>query len=103
MHNLDQLNAVGDRCGENVYLTANDDLSTDPEWLKGCEIDSDGGANGEKTGVIILTDKGNGVLDVFYFYFWAFNYGGVVTERHLGKFLQEMIFRIGMVWIVRSY
>lgn len=30
-------------------------------------------------------EKGAGVVDVFYFYFWAFNWGGVVLGKQLGK------------------
>lgn len=44
------------------------------------------GDTGEKTASIIVVDKGNGVTDVFYMYFWAFNWGGVVLENQLGMF-----------------
>ncbi|KAF2676542.1 hypothetical protein K458DRAFT_447452 [Lentithecium fluviatile CBS 122367] len=77
--NLDQLNGVGNN-GNDVYLTSFEDVSAHPEWLKGAKI----GENSEKTGVVVVVDKGNGVVDAFYFYFFAFNWGGVVLEKQLG-------------------
>lgn len=85
LYNLDILNSVGYQGGEDVYLTSDVDISTNPEWLKGCTVEEDGGTGKQKTGVIILVDKGKGVMDVFYFYFWAFNYGGTILEKQLGE------------------
>ncbi|CAI6335414.1 unnamed protein product [Periconia digitata] len=87
LYNLDNLNSVGYRGGEDVYLTSDIDISTNLDWLKGCTVEKDGGTGKQKTGVIILVDKGEGVVDVFYFYFWAFNYGGTILERQLGELL----------------
>jgi hypothetical protein len=36
--------------------------------------------------VIVVVDKRAGVVDAFYFYFWAFNWGGVVLDKQLGGF-----------------
>jgi hypothetical protein len=45
----------------------------------------------EKTGVIIIVDKGNGIVDVFYFIFFAFNWGGIVLGKQLGTFTNPRI------------
>ena len=54
-------------------------MSSAPKWLEG-------GAEEEgKNAVVVVVDKGKGVVDVFYFYFWAFNWGGVVLGKQLGE------------------
>ncbi|KAL5392811.1 hypothetical protein DPSP01_000509 [Paraphaeosphaeria sporulosa] len=79
--NLDQLNNVGARGGEDVYLTSTADVTTQPTWLRGIQPSASGD---EKTCAVIVVDKGNGVVDAFYMYFWAFNWGGVVLGNQLG-------------------
>ncbi|KAF2731478.1 hypothetical protein EJ04DRAFT_443010, partial [Polyplosphaeria fusca] len=81
LDNLDQLNNVG---GGDVYLTSNVDVTTNPQWLNGIKPDENGSTGEEKSAVIIVVDKGNGVVDAFYMYFCAFNWGGVVLEKQLG-------------------
>lgn len=68
-----------------MYLTSFEDVTKDPAWLKGLNAE----AEGKKTGVIIVVDKGSGVVDVFYFYFFAFNWGGVVLEKQLGDHIGD--------------
>ncbi|KAH8712234.1 hypothetical protein GQ44DRAFT_762697 [Phaeosphaeriaceae sp. PMI808] len=82
--NIDQLNAVGTNGGRDVYLTSNNDITTNPKWLEGIQVDSNGGTGDEKTGVIVVVDKGEGIVDAFYFYFFAFNWGGIVLGKQLG-------------------
>jgi hypothetical protein len=84
LDNLDQLNSLG---GKDVHLTSNDDISTNPKWLEGVDINLPGSGS-EKRSVVIVVDKGGGVVDAFYFYFFAFNWGGVVLGKQLGKFHQ---------------
>ncbi|KAF2625693.1 hypothetical protein BU25DRAFT_345322, partial [Macroventuria anomochaeta] len=79
---LDNLNSPSG--GENVYLTSHDDVTNNPQWLEGARINSCGGTDSVRTGVILVMHKGEGVVDVFYFIFWAFNYGGVVLGKELG-------------------
>ena len=67
--------------GKNIYLTSRDDITLDPQWLKGAEDLRAGNAH---TGAIIVVEKGKGVVDVFYFVFWAYNYGGDVLGNNLG-------------------
>ena len=67
LSNLNQL-------GEDVYLTSKDDPTTDPDWLKGIAPDSNGATSGINS-AIIINSKNNSSIDVFYFYFYAFNPG----------------------------
>jgi hypothetical protein len=78
--NFDRLNTIADG-GKSVYLTSNDDITAHPTWLEGVEM---GKMSEEKTSVVIVVDKGEGIVDAFYFYFFAFNWGGVVLEKQLG-------------------
>jgi hypothetical protein len=71
LSNLDQL-------GSNVYLTSKDDVTKDPTWIKGTKPDSSGATANAVTAAVIVNDKGNGVVDAFYMYFYAYNYGGEV-------------------------
>lgn len=70
-----------------MYLTSNTDPATNPKWLEGIAPAANGevGNGEEKTSVIVVVDKGKGVVDVFYFYFYAFNWGGVVLGKQLGE------------------
>lgn len=83
LDNLDQLNAFGTN-GTNVYLTSKNDITKNPAWLRGLEPDVNGKTAG-KTCAIIVADKGNGRVDAFYMYFYAFNWGGVVFEKNVGN------------------
>jgi hypothetical protein len=73
--------------GHNIYLTSRDDITSNPSWLDGTDINALGGA--DRTGAIIIVEKGDGVVDVFYFIFWAFNYGGQVLGQNLGMCWSE--------------
>lgn len=85
LDNLDQLNALGNG-GSDIFLTSNDDVSKNPTWLCGVTPDSDGKVHNAKTCVIIVAEKDNGVVDVFYVYFYAYNWGGKVIGDNLGEF-----------------
>ncbi|KAF1983834.1 hypothetical protein K402DRAFT_396309 [Aulographum hederae CBS 113979] len=80
LDNLDQLNGLD---GANIYLTSKDDVTTDPAWLKGV-TPTDGKTKNAIASVIITVDKGNGLLDAFYMYFYSWNYGGAVNIPILG-------------------
>lgn len=89
------MNTSGKNGGTDVYLTSYDDVTTNPKWLEGLKLDTNGGTGNEKTGVIVVVEKGDldwsrkkegKVVDVFYFYFWSFNWGGVVLGNQLGTF-----------------
>jgi hypothetical protein len=86
LDNLDQLNRFGAN-GTDIYLQSNQDAAKDPKWLYGVLPDADGKAQGVTSNVIITVDKGKGVVDAFYFYFFAFNWGGVTLERIFGNLM----------------
>jgi hypothetical protein len=85
LDNLDQLNRFGAN-GTDIYLQSTEDVAKDPKWLQGVLPDADGKAQGVTSNVVITVDKGNGVVDAFYFYFFAFNWGGITIERIFGDF-----------------
>jgi hypothetical protein len=85
LDNLDQLNRFGAN-GTDIYLQSNEDAAKDPKWLYGVLPDADGKAQGVTSNVVITVDKANGVVDAFYFYFFAFNWGGITLERIFGNF-----------------
>ncbi|KAF2025635.1 hypothetical protein EK21DRAFT_76036 [Setomelanomma holmii] len=91
---LDNVNQMGN----DVYLTSNDDVTKDPEWIKGTKPDSSGRTNNAITAAVIVNDKGNGNVDAFYMYFYAYNYGGNVLSwpalnfgNHVGDWEHTMV------------
>jgi len=84
LDNLDELNKLGNN-GLNIYLTSNDDISKNPTWLNGVKPDADGKTGDAKSCAVIVVDKGNGMVDAFYMYFYAFNWGGIVLDKNLGN------------------
>jgi hypothetical protein len=78
------LNKLGNK-GLNIYLTSNEDISKNPTWLNGVKPDADGKTGDAKSCAVIVVDKGNGFVDAFYMYFYAFNWGGIVLEKNLGN------------------
>ena len=85
LSNLDQLNTPN---GSQVYLTSNEDVTTNPAWLNGVKPDSAGKSGDAVSCAIITNDRGNGELDAFYMYFYAYNWGGIVlgslVDDHVG-------------------
>jgi hypothetical protein len=84
--------------GADVYLTSNDDVTKNPNWIKGTKPDSNGKTNDAITAAVIVTDKGNGNVDAFYMYFYAYNYGGEVLGwsalnfgNHVGDWEHTMV------------
>lgn len=76
-----------------MYITSNDDVTTNPKWIEGATLDANGGTGDDKTGVIVVVNKDDGVVDAFYFYYFAYNWGGVVLGKQLGKSL------LGLGWV----
>lgn len=84
LENLSDLNnfiaATNGTNGSSVFLTSNDDITTNPEWLNGSMPNPQTLAtNGATSCAIIINDKGYGVVDAFYMYFYAYNQGNTVT------------------------
>lgn len=84
LDNLDELNNFGNK-GLNIYLTSNDDISQIPQWIKGVKPNADGKTEGAKSCAVIVVDKGNGTVDAFYMYFYAFDFGGIVLGKNVGN------------------
>lgn len=83
---LDKLNEYG----PDVCLTTKDDITKDPAWIKGAQPDDTGKAkDGAVPCAVIVVDKGSGRTDAFYFYFYAYNWGGKVLDKNLGMFWLE--------------
>ena len=82
LDNLDSLNALG---GKDVYLTSNDDITTDPAWLKGVRPNEQGRTAEIVSACIVVNDKGSGHVDAFYFYFYAYNQGNTICNKELGN------------------
>ncbi|KAI4181088.1 MAG: hypothetical protein L6R41_006826 [Letrouitia leprolyta] len=81
LNNLASLNAIG---GQSIYLTSVDDITTSPLWLNGVMPDGNGKTNGATSCTVVVNDHGNGNVDAFYFYFFAFNQGNTVFGQEIG-------------------
>lgn len=92
MDNLNDLNALGNT---SVYLTSKVNIETNPAWLYGVAPDSTGETDGAVSCAIIVNDHGNGNVDAFYMYFYAFNYGGeyfgFIIGDHVGDWEHNMV------------
>jgi hypothetical protein len=86
---LENLGTLNDGDKQNVYLT-NDDYTKDPPWLKGVCPDANGKTNGAVSCCIVVNDKGAGIVDAFYFYFYAYNKGQTIFGQELGDHLGDM-------------
>ncbi|KAF2102081.1 hypothetical protein NA57DRAFT_73518 [Rhizodiscina lignyota] len=107
--NLSDLNQAGGNCTTDdfdacpLYLTFNGNITSDPPWLHGVVPDSVGATNGAISCAVVVTDHGDGIVDAYYFYFYAFNLGlviqgagippefaGRVAGNHLGDWEHTM-------------
>jgi hypothetical protein len=101
LSNLDQLNSIASCTTDNIsgcplYLTSKDNVTANPSWLYGVLPDPvTGEAMGTKSCAIIVTDHGDGIVDAFYMYFYAFNLGqtvfGQVLGDHVGDWEHTMV------------
>lgn len=82
LDNLDQLNAQG---GKDIWLTSREGISAYPKWFNGVTPDANRKTSGATTAAVVTVDKGNGNLDAFYFYFFAFNRGNNVLGEEFGS------------------
>ena len=99
--NLDNLNEYSR--GRYVYLKSDDDVEERPDWLaskknipnaSAHEIISTHGAEwignsqpgrSDAPAVLIVINKGNGIVDAFWFYFYSYNLGNVVFNVRFGN------------------
>jgi hypothetical protein len=70
-------------------------VEENPEWILGVKPDSTGKTDGAVSCAIIVNDHGGGLVDAFYMYFYAFNYGGTyfgfTIGDHVGDWEHNMI------------
>ena len=123
LDDLDQLNDW--EGGRYVFLKSNDNVEDRPEWLIGKKnipstdpeelflqgesfqqsVSSDGkrpvfGGRSDAPAVLIVVDKGEGIVDAFWFFFYSYNLGNVVFNvrygNHIGDWEHTMVrFRHG--------
>lgn len=100
LNDLSSLNALGnctvqDPDGCLIYLTSKVNVTTDPDWFHGVVPDSSGETNGATSCAVIVVDHGSGLVDAYYFYFYAFNLGleifGHVGGNHVGDWEHTMV------------
>ncbi|KIY53467.1 hypothetical protein FISHEDRAFT_33355 [Fistulina hepatica ATCC 64428] len=79
----------------DVYLTSKDNPASSPAWMLSDFNLPDSSGYSTAPATIILADKGNGVLDAFYFLFYSFNRGStfvdIVFGDHVGDWEHVMV------------
>ncbi|KAK4495108.1 hypothetical protein PRZ48_013435 [Zasmidium cellare] len=92
LSNLDQLNNIPNSAhGANIYLTSNQDPTTSPrpQYLYGTKPDPTGKTPSAISCAIITVSHTNTTLDAFFFYFYAFNFGGVYFTLEVGDHIGD--------------
>ena len=109
--NLDQLDQFEN--GRHVYLTSNDNVEDRPDWLSGqinrpenftndakadhlkssitrgkTRIQSHGG-HSDAPAVLLTVDKGDGIVDAFWFFFYSYNLGNLVFNIRFGNHIGD--------------
>lgn len=111
LSNLDQLNQFEN--GRHVFLTSNDNVEDRPDWLGGQINIPDDFTNDEKAdhlepqtsrgqirkqshggrsdapAVLLSIDKGDGIVDAFWFFFYSYNLGNVVFNIRFGNHIGD--------------
>ena len=109
--NLDQLNEFEE--GRHVYLTSNDNVEDRPDWLSGqINIPDDytddekfdsfksqptmakslkqrHGGHSDAPAVLLTVDKGDGIVDAFWFFFYSYNLGNLVFNIRFGNHIGD--------------
>ena len=111
LRNLDKLNEY--ERGRFVYLTSDDDVEARPDWLGGeknipyipeennRQPSRDGkndqkpmlgagktqihGGRSDAPAVLVTVDKGHGIVDAFWFFFYSYNLGNLVFNVRFGN------------------
>lgn len=71
LDNLDALNALG---GADIFLTSKEGIRALPAWFQGVRPNADGKTEEAISSAIVVTERGDGIVDAFYFYFHALVY-----------------------------
>lgn len=111
LSNLDQLNQF--EKGRHVFLTSNDNVEDRPDWLGGqtnipddfindAKADHFGsqpvrgkirkqshGGHSDAPAVLLTVDKGDGIVDAFWFFFYSYNLGNVVFNIRFGNHIGD--------------
>ena len=97
LDNLNQLNNYGNN-GAYVYLQSIEGAASNAGWFKGVIPDGSGRTENAISSVIITVNHGSGLLDAFYFYFYAFNMGNMILGSpylifgdHVGDWEHTMV------------
>ncbi len=85
LYNLNVLNDISGDNGTDIYLTSKQNVASYPSWFDGVSPDSAGKADGAHSCAVIVNDHGNREVDAFYFYFYAYNWGGVYLGFNIGN------------------
>ena len=93
LDNLNELNKLG---GEDIFLSSIEDVTTLPKFLHGQEPNQvTYRTDNAKSCVVIVVDKGDGIIDAFYMYWYIFNDGpsalGHQVGNHLGDWYAALI------------
>jgi hypothetical protein len=90
---LDNLSFLNNLGGSNVYLTSKIKpyASPVPGYLFGVLPNGEGKTEGAVSSTIIVNDHGDGTVDAFYFYFYAFDRGALSIGNHVGDWEHSMI------------
>lgn len=111
LSNLDQLNQF--EKGRHVFLTSNDNVEDRPDWLGGqanipdnfsddANADHFGfqtarskmwkqsrGGRSDAPAVLLTVDKGDGIVDAFWFFFYSYNLGNIVLNIRFGNHIGD--------------
>lgn len=95
---LSKLTNITNKSEEQIFMTALDDFSLDPEWITG-EFNKPNYYSGElkdAPAALIVVDKGNGWVDAYWFYFYSFNLGPFVMGlgpfgNHIGDWEHSLV------------
>ena len=111
LSNLDELNGFEE--GSDVFLTSNDNVEDRPDWLGGQVNIPDDYADDSKTyrsdpkaaspksgtrsqgghsdapAVLVTINKGDGIVDAFWFFFYSYNLGNVVFNVRFGNHIGD--------------
>ena len=114
LDNLSDLNRW--EYGRHIFLTSNDNVENHPEWLMGeknipvaptaseWQVENNSppqaakhkvqGGRSDAPAVLVVVNKGNGVVDAFWFFFYSFNLGNMVILRfgnHVGDWEHTVV------------
>ncbi|EXJ77425.1 hypothetical protein A1O3_09651 [Capronia epimyces CBS 606.96] len=76
---LDTLSSLN-QYGKAVYLTAIENVTSNPDWFLGETPDAAGALHNSTACAVVVIEKAEQEVDAFYFYFYSFNEGADITQ-----------------------